>query len=526
MNIGHYLAAAARSYPERPAVSIGEKLCWSYGEFFDRVARIATALRAIPGVAAGDRIALAMKNCPQYLEVRQAIWHAGLCAVPMNAKLHPREFAYILGDSGARICFVSADLSEPFGALMLEGSLDRVISVEDPEYEKLSGEMPLPLQLVEPNAPAWLLYTSGTTGRPKGATMTHHSFAALTTAFLVDLCSVDPYHCIIHAGPLSHATGVHSMGHVAKAANHIIPESGGFNPAEIIDLLRRYDKVTLFCAPTMLNRLFDHPRSAEIRIDAIDTLFYGGAPMYVEDLKRFVARLGPRLVQGYGQSELATLTYLPKHMHVNDGHPDFEARLATVGIPRTGVQLRVVDEGGQDVPLGEVGEVIVRGDACMSGYWRNPEATAATIRDGWLFTGDLGALDDGGFLTLKDRSKDLIISGGMNIYPREVEEALLLHSGVAEVSVIGRQSAAWGEEVIAFVVRRAGCVVTPDELDRVCLDNIARFKRPKAYLFIDGLPKSNYGKVLKTELRELLGTTEAVAAKDRNVALAAKELSI
>jgi acyl-CoA synthetase (AMP-forming)/AMP-acid ligase II len=228
--------------------------------------------------------------------------------------------------------------------------------------------------------------------------------------------------------------------------------------------------------------------------------------MYMEDLKRALDTIGPRLWQAYGQGEMPnTITYLPKRMHTDRTHPRYEERLASVGIARTGVEVRIVDPEGRDVAPGEIGEVAARSDVCMTGYWNNPAATAQSLRDGWLFTGDLGLMSEDGFLTLKDRSKDMIISGGSNIYPREVEEVILLHPKVLEVSVIGRKHADWGEEVIAFVVPREGASIDTAELDQVCLDHIARFKRPKQYIMIDALPKNNYGKVLKTELRTRMG---------------------
>lgn len=224
--------------------------------------------------------------------------------------------------------------------------------------------------------------------------------------------------------------------------------------------------------------------------------------MYVEDLKRALQTIGPRLLQAYGQGEMPnTITYLPKRMHLDDGKGRYEERLASVGIPRTGVEVRIVDPSGRDVPRGEIGEVAARSDVCMTGYWNNPAATAQALRSGWLFTGDLGVMSVDGFLTLKDRSKDMIISGGSNIYPREVEEVLLLHPRVLEVSIVGRKHKDWGEEVVAYVVSRDGAGIEKSELDQVCLDHIARFKRPKEYIFIEALPKNNYGKVLKTELR-------------------------
>lgn len=509
MNVGYYLAAAARSFADRPAVSLGDRLCWRYEGFLRRVAALAGGLRALPGVVPGDRVALAMKNCPQYLETLYAIWHAGLCAVPINARLHPREFAFILDNAGARVCFVTEELGDVLAPLPGEvPELQRVIGVESHEYRRLAGAEPIALQPVAPEDPAWLFYTSGTTGRPKGATLTHRSLAAMTHRYYADIDSVGPRDCMIHAAPLSHATGLYAMPHMAKASHHVIPESQSFDPAEIVALLGQYDDVTLFAVPTMLTRLVDAPASGRMRVGALKTLFYGGAPMYLEDLKRALSRLGPCLVQGYGQGEMPnTITYLSKAMHADTTHPRYEKRLTTVGIPRTGVEVRVVGPDGREADAGAVGEVVARSDVCMTGYWRNADATAAALRNGWLFTGDLGTMDEEGFLTLKDRSKDLIISGGSNIYPREVEEALLLHPGVLEVSVVGRRHPHWGEEVVAFVVPRENHAVTEAELDRVCLDSIARFKRPRTYFFIDALPKSNYGKVLKTALRERLAST-------------------
>ena len=202
-----------------------------------------------------------------------------------------------------------------------------------------------------------------------------------------------------------------------------------------------------------------------------------------------------------------TITALSKAVHADTNHPRYLERLGSAGIARSDVEVRVVDADDRDLPPGEVGEVLVRGDVVMRGYWDNPQASAETLRGGWLHTGDLGAFDEDGFVTLKDRSKDMIISGGSNIYPRELEEVLLRHSGVLEVSVVGRPHRDWGEEVVAFVVPRPEATVTPEELDRLCLDTIARYKRPRAYFFVDSLPKNNYGKVLKTTLRQQLNVT-------------------
>ena len=263
----------------------------------------------------------------------------------------------------------------------------------------------------------------------------------------------------------------------------------------------------MFAAPTMVKRLVDHPRAAAANAAALRAIVFGGAPMYVADLKAAIGRFGFRFAQLYGQGESPmTITAMSRTLierAYQDGRDD---RLGSAGLAQSVVEVRVADADDRPLAPGETGEILVRGDAVMPGYWRNAEASAAALRGGWLHTGDVGALDADGYLTLKDRSKDLIISGGSNIYPREIEEVLLQHPDVAEVSVIGAPDAEWGERVVAYVVCRAGAAVGTDALDRLCLDHIARFKRPKEYRFLDQLPKNNYGKVLKTELRALLAT--------------------
>jgi long-chain acyl-CoA synthetase len=261
----------------------------------------------------------------------------------------------------------------------------------------------------------------------------------------------------------------------------------------------------MFAAPTMVKRLVDEARRGKPPLDGLKTIVYGGGPMYLADIRDALAAMGQRFAQIYGQGESPmTITALGKHHFADTAHPRHLARLASVGVAQSVIEIRIADADDRTLPAGESGEVLVRGDAVMKGYWRNPEATAETLRGGWLHTGDVGALDQDGFLTLVDRSKDLIISGGSNIYPREIEEVLLRHPGVDEVSVVGRPHPEGGEEVVAFVVRRPGTAASEPELDRLCLESIARFKRPKAYRFVDGLPKNNYGKVLKTELRAQL----------------------
>jgi long-chain acyl-CoA synthetase len=301
---------------------------------------------------------------------------------------------------------------------------------------------------------------------------------------------------------MSHGAGLYNFAHVLVGARHVVPASLGFDAAEILALADHWRNVSLFAAPTMVRRLVDHVAATGADCAGVKTIVYGGGPMYLADILRALDVLGDRLVQIYGQGESPmTITALARR-HLGDrSHPRYHERIASVGVAHSVVEVLVADADGNALPPGATGEVLVRGETVMRGYWRNAEATAATLRGGWLWTGDVGSLDTDGFLTLKDRSKDVIISGGSNIYPREVEEVLLRHAGVAEVSVVGRPSPEWGEEVVAFVVRRPGADAPAHELDRLCLDHIARFKRPKDYVYVEALPKNNYGKVLKTELR-------------------------
>jgi long-chain acyl-CoA synthetase len=404
------------------------------------------------------------------------------------------------------VCFVSADHAASIVALAgTVPTLERVIVAPGDEYRRLAGDATLAPADAAPDDLAWLFYTSGTTGRPKGVMITHRNLLAMTLCYFADVDPIAHGDAIVHAAPMSHGSGIYGPPHVAAAALQVIPESGGFDPPEVFALARAWRSVAMFAAPTMVKRLVDHARAALPVLDGLKTVVYGGGPMYLADIQDAIAVMGQRFVQIYGQGESPmTITALSRHHHADAGHPRHAQRLASVGVAQSCVEVRVAD--AQDRPLApdEPGEVLVRGDAVMKGYWRNPEATAATLRGGWLHTGDVGALDPDGFLTLIDRSKDLIISGGSNIYPREVEEVLLRHPGVHEVSVVGRPHPEWGEEVVAFVVRRAGTDAPEEELEALCLSNIARFKRPKAYRFVASLPKNNYGKVLKTELRAAL----------------------
>ncbi len=479
----------------------------TYAGLADRVTALSHCLRQTLCLQPGARVALMMGNCAEYVELLYAAWWAGLTVVPINAKLHAEEAAYILEHCGARVCFVTPDLAAAIGALERRvAGLERVVEVGSADFRAMVRESaaiePYPASLDDV---AWLFYTSGTTGRPKGVMLTHRNLLAMSLCYFADVDQIALGDCILHAAPLSHGSGLYNVPHVLRAANQLIPEQSHFDPAELFALCRRWNGVALFAAPTMVRRLVAWARERAPDLAGLKTVIYGGGPMYLEDMKQALAAMGERFAQIYGQGECPmSITALSRFHIGNRSHPRWEARLASVGVAQSAVEVIVADAEHRAVPAGEIGEVMVRGEVVMKGYWRDPENTAQTLRAGWLHTGDLGSFDNDGFLTLRDRSKDLIISGGSNIYPREVEEVLLRHPAVSEVSVVGHPHPDWGEEVVAFLVLRPGAQATEEELDRLCLQHIARFKRPKLYRYIDSLPKNNYGKVLKTELRDRL----------------------
>lgn len=509
MNIAQLLVRAARARPGQPAIRVGSLDYCNYGQLLDTAARLAHALHT-RGARQGDRIAVVAANSPHYIELMWAIWLAGCVLVPINFRLHAREVAWIVEHADAAICFLDAEAAvniEPLLQEQASGSARKIqtILLDSRAFRTfMRAEAAVPVSLPGEH-PAWLFYTSGTTGRPKGATLTHGNLLAMCLRNFADIDATGAQDCMIHVAPFSHASGLFSISHMAAGALHIIPESKGFDPAELGTLIQSNCNASIFLVPTMLNRFVEHANRVEIDASRIKTLLYGGAPMYFADLQRALDRFGPCLWQGYGQGETPnTISCVSKAWHAASDHPRYVQVLSSVGLPRTGVEVRIVDDQGVELPCDETGEVAVRSEVTMSGYWNNPEATQQALRDGWLYTGDLGSVDQLGFLTLKDRSKDVIISGGSNIYPREVEEVLLRHKSVLEVAVVGRPSRDWGEEVCAFVVVRPGEHLDTDALDALCMDSIARFKRPKSYRTIDSLPKSSYGKILKKDLRELL----------------------
>lgn len=500
MNLFSLLENTARRFPERGAIYQGNQELFSYAELRLRALSLATGLRRV--LPAGSRIAVASENRPEIVELMFGIWAAGMVFVPLNYKLHVREMTQILADAGASVVFASPALAfELNGAIAPESC--SLVTIGQHTYQEFFDDAPQGPSRIAPEALAWLFYTSGTTGRSKGAMLSHRNLMAMTVCHLADIEQFDENATQIHAAPMSHGSGLYIPAYISRGARQVIPASGGYDPAEFLDLCNVHPACGAFLAPTMVQWLRVEAEKSGVRPANLRCIVYGGGPMYVEEIRKSLDVFGPVFAQIYGQGEIPmTITGLRQSDLIDAG----DDILGSVGFARTGVEVAVVDADGKTLPPGEVGEIVCRGDTAMSGYWNDPDASAKTLRDGWLFTGDMGMFDARGLLTLKDRSKDVIISGGSNIYPREVEEALLSHAGVSEVCVVGRTNQEWGEVVIAFVVANDGAEVTPAELDAHCLSCMARFKRPKEYFFVDALPKNSYGKVLKRDLRDRVNT--------------------
>lgn len=503
MNPALWLDRTSKRVPDAPALFVGTRCLADYATFARRAAALAAALSE-RGIESGDRVALFCGNCTEYLEALYGIWWLGAVAVPINGKLHAKEAAWIIGDSGTRVVFVD-DKSAGALAGEIDGAV-ACVSVQSAEFDAMrTGERRLRPARRDPDDLAWLFYTSGTTGRPKGVMMTAGNLASMTLSYFVDVDDVCAEDAILYAAPMSHGAGIYNFMHVLRGARHVVPPSGGFDAVEILELAAGIGSVSMFAAPTMIRRLVDVAKERGETGTGLRTVVYAGGPMYEADILDAVETMGARFVQVYGQGECPMgITALSRHDVADRSHPRWRARLNSVGCAQTEVEVVIFDAGGREVPRGTGGEIVVRGRTVMKGYWQNPEATAKTIRNGWLWTGDMGHMDEDDYVTMQDRSKDMIISGGSNIYPREVEEVLLSHPAVREVAVVGQADPEWGEVVVAFVVPQTDGDADETALDALCLDRIARFKRPKSYRFIEALPKNNYGKVLKTELRQIL----------------------
>jgi long-chain acyl-CoA synthetase len=507
--LAHILERARVLFPERLAVVDGS-LRMSYTTLADRVHRLAGALGAL-GLARGDRVALLDWNSHRYLECYYACAHAGLAFMPLNSRLAPRELRYVLEDSAARVLM----FSEPFLPQYEEigraaPSLEHAIGLALPkplggvlDYETLLDKAtPLRAPVATALDETMLIYyTSGTTGEPKGVRLTNGNMVAGAIDPLMFL-GIRRDDILVHAGPLFHLAtswGVWSMPYVGA-----VQITHHFDPKRVIELIAR-ERATITALPgAILGMVADLPETRQHDISTLRTIVYGGSPTPLGVLKRAADALPPALTHVYGITELAGyVTALLPEEHVFDGAPDVVRRTASAGQAVPLVDVRVVDDDGRDVPIGEVGEIVCGGPKVMAGYWRKPEATAAALRGGWYHTGDMGVLDERRYLTVVDRKKDMIISGGENVYSVEVESVLSTHPDVLEVAVIGVPDEKWGEAVMAIIVARPGARPTAEALAAFCRGKIAGYKIPKAIeLRAEPLPKTGPGKIAKRVLRE------------------------
>jgi acyl-CoA synthetase (AMP-forming)/AMP-acid ligase II len=508
MNSFAFLDKAARQSPDRTAIVHGDVVL-SYREFRARALAIGGNLRAL-GCKPGDRIAFCLANSPPILEIIYGCFAAGFVVVPINARLHAREIAYILQNSEARALIYDAEHQEGIAAYSNGiAGLDLRICMSPADgvlhYSTLlernrslsSGEE------VAAEAICWLFYTSGTTGRPKGAIWNHGMLRAVVMNYLADVYNIQPGETVLHAAPLSHGSGVVALPAIARGATNVIFPSANFNPKTLFSTIEEFRVSHIaFLAPTQITKMLEGFNEGEFDLTSLKAICYGGAPIYTEHLRRAVETFGPVFTQIYGQGEAPmTIAGLNANMHaafLKTG----DTRIGSAGQIRTDVEAMCVGEN--DAPLGshQVGEVVARGSVVMPGYWKDPVATAEALRGGWLHTGDIGYFDEQGFLFLLDRAKDTIISGGNNIYPREVEEVIIQHPGVASVVVCGVPHAYWGEAVHAVIVTKAGVSLTAEEVIAHCARHIAGYKKPKSIDFVDSLPANGYGKIMRREVRE------------------------
>ena len=510
MNVGTLFSKSAKTFPDRLAVSYGDYEL-SYGEANRRINRLANALCAL-GMKRGSNIAIVMRNCPEFLETLFACFKAGMGAVPLNFRLHPKECSFIIANAEAEAVVLDEEFRDSL--FSVKDEMPRVrhfLCIGEPlagmlHYESVMEGVSSAFREVDVGRDdiAWLFYTSGTTGQPKGAMLTHHNLMAMTMNFFADMASLGPEDVILHAAPLSHGSGLYCLPNVAKASANVILESKSFEPELVFQTIEKKKVTNMFLAPSMIKRLVTSPEIAKYDLRSLKCVHYGGAPIYLEDLKESVQKLGQVLVQLFGQGESPmTITYLRKEEHLLQGTEEEMKRLSSAGIARTDVEVKIVDELDEEVPNGVMGEIVVRGEVVMKGYWKNPESTARTLRGGWLHTGDLGIMDEKGYVYLLDRAKDMIISGGENIYSREIEDVILRHPDVFEVAVIGVPDKKWGEAVKAIVVLKEGAKqVTENEIINFCRNHLASFKKPKSVEFAPTIPKNSYGKILKREIRD------------------------
>jgi len=505
-NLCHLLGATARRHPDRPGLIRGARR-WSFAELDARAAAFARVL-ADHGIGKGDRLLVLSPNCNQMFEAIFGCWRAGAVWVPANFRLTPTEVAQLAEDAQARAMLVAADFPDHAAACAPFVDTTLWIGGADParDYDSLlaaAGPPPAPAA-VNRDDPCWFFFTSGTTGRSKAAVLTHGQMNFVVNNHLADLMpgmgpdwgSAD---ASLIVAPLSHAAGLHALSQVARAVPSILPGARSLDPAEVWHLVQAHRITNLFTVPTLLKMLVEHPAVQDHDHSSLRQVIYAGSPMYRADQIRALEVLGPCIVQYFGLGEVTgNIAVLPAALHVTGEDP----RLGTCGFARTGMQIEVQRDDGTPCDPGETGEICVIGPAVFAGYFNNPKANAQAFRDGWFRTGDLGHMDAQGFLYITGRASDMFISGGSNVYPREIEERLLLHPAVAEVAVLGVPDPTWGEVGMAVVVPRTP--VAAADLAAWLAPQLARYKQPRHWAIWESLPKSGYGKIAKRLIRDEL----------------------
>ena len=491
MNIAASLARSAADNPDRVAIRLGDQTT-SYRELDDQSARIA-GLLAARGIAPGTAIGIMLPNVPEFASAYYGVLRAGGVVVPMNPLLKAREVAYYLGDSGAPMIFAWHVAASEVEIGAKEGGAESILvdPASFPDVLATARRAPLVVDRAADDT-AVILYTSGTTGQPKGAELTHSNLIN-NVEVAAEIFQVGPDDVIFGGLPLFHSFGQTCTLNAAILMGASLTVLPRFDAAKALGLLAN-QQVTIFAGvPTMFSALLHVPNRTDYDMSAMRLSVSGGAAMPVEVLRQFEEAFDCIVLEGYGLSETSPVASF--------NHPDRERKPGSIGTPIRGVEMRIVDASGAELPQGEVGEIAIRGHNIMKGYWNKPEATAEAVSaDGWFRTGDIGRVDEDGYFYIVDRKKDLIIRGGYNIYPREIEEVLYEHPGIAEAAVIGMPHPELGEEVGAAVVLKPGATATPDELRTYVKSQVAAYKYPRRVWIVDALPKGPTGKILKREI--------------------------
>jgi acyl-CoA synthetase (AMP-forming)/AMP-acid ligase II len=502
MNLGHLLTQTADKYPDRPGFIQGEtSRTWS--QINARVDALAHHLQA-QGIGPGDRILVQLTNGLPLFESAWAAFKLGAVWVPVNYRLTPAEVAYIAKSSGAELMITQSAFDAHVAAAQAESPVSlRVLRADQRVYQAIVSEHTTPFEAAEVtyHHPLWFFFTSGTTGRPKAAVLTHGQMAFVVTNHLADLLpGLRHDEASLVVAPLSHGAGIHALVNVARGAASVLLPSESLDCAAAFQAIEKHRITNLFTVPTILKRLAEDPAAARFDHSSLKQVIYAGAPMYKADQQRALAALGPVIVQYFGLGEVTgNITVLRADEHLEGGG----ALLGTCGTARCGMEVAVLDEQCQRVATGAQGDICTRGPAVFAGYWNNPEATAQAFRGGWFHTGDLGTMDARGFVTITGRSSDMYISGGSNVYPREIEEALLTLPDIAEAVVFGVPDPQWGELGVAVLAARdPSAALAPDQVLAHLQPLLAKYKWPRTIEFWPSLPKSAYGKLVKKDIRD------------------------